>query len=126
MELTASVREPSASLAVDTRILVHSGALKEAGIPTGAHVLVTASDAASAVAGTAWPDFDAPRGVSLPALMAPRALHGQAVRIAQVCDAPCAMRVVLALESDDAPPAELLRTVFLHTLRTYTALTQST
>ncbi|WFD19692.1 AAA+-type ATPase [Malassezia caprae] len=115
MELPASVRERGASLSVDTRILVHSGALKEAGIPTGAHVVVSASDA-GAVAGTAWPDFDAPRGVSLPALMAPAAMHGQTVRLAQVRDAPCATRVVLALESEDAPPAELLRTVFLHTL----------
>lgn len=125
MALAASVREPCASLAVDTRILVHSDALKDAGIPTGAHVLVTASDEAlGAVAGTVWPDFDAPRGtVSLPALMAPRALHGQPVRLAALRDAPCATSVVLALEAGDAPPAELLRTVFLHTLRTYRSLT---
>ncbi|WFD23308.1 AAA+-type ATPase [Malassezia equina] len=119
--LTALVREPSASLSVDTRLLVHSGALKEAQIPTGSHVLLTLASGAAggAVAGTIWPDFDAPSGtVSLPALMAPRDMHEKAVAMTHVRDAPCATRVVLALtDTDESVPRELLRTVFLHTLR---------
>lgn len=118
--LVASVREARASLSVDTRILVHSIALKEAHIATGAHVLVELeADAAVSVAGTAWPDMDAPSGrVSLPALMAPREMNGAAVRISPVREAPCAARLVLELDADDTGPEDLWRTAFLHLLRT--------
>ncbi|WFD26584.1 AAA+-type ATPase [Malassezia nana] len=116
--LVASVREARASLSVDTRILVHSVALKEARIATGAHVLVELeADPAVSVAGTAWPDMDVPSGrVSLPALIAPREMNGAAVRMSPVREAPCATRLVLELDTDDTSPEDLVRTAFLHLL----------
>ncbi|WFD44550.1 AAA+-type ATPase [Malassezia psittaci] len=68
--LHAIVRDHGASLAADSRILIHGTVMKQLGLATGMHVTVSNTNN-MLFAGTVWPSFEIPiSAVSLPALLA--------------------------------------------------------
>lgn len=115
--LTVHVRSGEASVSVDTRVLVHSEALKQSGIPTGAHVLLRASSQPW-LAGTVWPDFEAEKlTVSVPSMLVdPATPCPRHVEVEWLRQVPMASDVHVTASDVPASHHELLRTVLLHTL----------
>ncbi|WFD30523.1 AAA+-type ATPase [Malassezia sp. CBS 17886] len=118
--LEVHVREDGASLAADTRILVHCDAL-----------LVRRTDGAIVLVGTAWPSFEcAPGSLSVPEILAaPVAVHDGDEALLDACEAPIASKIRARLSlaepggngtvlfALDTPiMTDLLRTVVHHVL----------